>query len=91
RLVAEGRVDHIDMNFGCPVKKVTRKGGGAVLPYRHRLLRKIVQAAVRHAEHIPVTIKFRIGIDDDHTTHLTTGKIAEDEGCVAIALHARTA
>jgi len=91
RLVAEGRVDHIDMNFGCPVKKVTRKGGGAVLPYRHRLLRKIVRAAVRHAEHIPVTIKFRIGIDDEHTTHLTTGKIAEDEGCVAIALHARTA
>ena len=91
RLVGEGHVDHIDMNFGCPVAKVTRKGGGAALPYRHRLLRSIVRAAVRRAGSVPVTIKFRKGIDDAHLTYLTTGRIAEEEGCAAVALHARTA
>ena len=91
RLVAEGRVDHIDMNFGCPVKKVTRKGGGAAIPAKPRLLRAIVRAAVREAGGIPVTIKFRKGIDDNLLTHLEAGRIAEEEGCAAVALHARTA
>lgn len=91
RLVAEDGVDHIDMNFGCPVPKVTRHGGGAALPVRHRLLRRIVAAAVAAAEHVPVTIKFRIGVNDDVHTFRETGRIAEDEGCAAIALHARTA
>ncbi len=91
RLVAEDGVDHIDMNFGCPVPKVTRHGGGAALPVRHRLLRRIVAAAVGAAGDVPVTIKFRIGVDDDVITFIDTGKIAEDEGCAAIALHARTA
>ncbi|MEM6994928.1 MAG: tRNA dihydrouridine synthase DusB [Myxococcota bacterium] len=91
RLVDEGRVDHIDMNFGCPVKKVTRRGGGAVLPYKRALLRAIVRAAVSAAGDIPVTIKFRLGIDDARLTYLNAGKIAEDEGCAAVALHARTA
>jgi nifR3 family TIM-barrel protein len=90
-LVGEGRVDHIDMNFGCPVRKVTRRGGGAALPLRPRLLRNIVRAAVTHARGVPVTLKFRIGVDDEHTTHLDCGRIAEDEGCAAVALHARTA
>ncbi|MCS5635025.1 MAG: tRNA-dihydrouridine synthase family protein, partial [Myxococcota bacterium] len=58
-LVGEDRVDHIDMNFGCPVRKVTRKGGGAAIPVRPRLLANIVRAAVREAGKIPVTIKFR--------------------------------
>ena len=91
RLVAEGGVDHVDMNFGCPVPKVTKHGGGAALPVRHRLLRRIVAAAVDAAGDVPVTIKFRIGVDDDTLTFIETGKIAEDEGCAAIALHARTA
>lgn len=91
RLVADGGVDHIDMNFGCPVPKVTKHGGGAALPVRHRLLRRIVAAAVAGAGDVPVTIKFRIGVDDDTKTFIETGKIAEDEGCSAIALHARTA
>ncbi|MEB2345541.1 MAG: tRNA dihydrouridine synthase DusB [Deltaproteobacteria bacterium] len=90
-LAGEGRVDHIDMNFGCPVRKVTRRGGGAALPWKRELLRRIVRAAVRHAGPIPVTIKFRIGIDDRHETYLDAGRIAEDEGCAAVALHARTA
>ena len=90
-LVGEGRVDHIDMNFGCPVRKVTRRGGGAALPARPRLLRNIVRAAVQAAKDVPVTLKFRMGIDDDVLTFRDTGRIAEDEGCAAVCLHARTA
>jgi nifR3 family TIM-barrel protein len=89
----EGLADHIDMNFGCPVPKVTKRGGGAALPYKRRLFGQIVAAAVRATEGtgIPVTVKFRIGIDDDHHTHLDAGRIAESEGAAAVALHARTA
>ncbi len=90
-LVGEGKVDHIDMNFGCPMKKVTRHGGGAALPVRRRLLAEIVEHAVRAAGDVPVTIKFRMGVDDDHMTFLETGRIGADAGCAALALHARTA
>src|SRR5690606_22894724 len=81
----------IDMNFGCPMAKVTRHGGGAALPWKTGLLRAIVRAAVSNANGVPVTVKFRKGIDDDHLTYLETGLIAEEEGAAAIALHARTA
>ncbi len=90
-LVGEGRVDHIDMNFGCPVRKVTSKGGGAAVPVKPRLLRAIVRAAVAAAGAVPVTLKFRIGIDDGLITYLDTGRIAQEEGCAAVGLHARTA
>src|SRR4029434_4060760 len=91
RLVGDGKIDHLDMNFGCPVPKVTRKGGGAAIPLKPNLLRAIVRAAVSNAESIPVTIKFRIGVDDQYITFLTAGRVAEDEGCAAVGLHARTA
>ena len=89
----QGMADHIDMNFGCPVPKVTRRGGGAALPFKRRLFGQIVAAAVRATEGtgIPVTVKFRIGIDDAHHTHLDAGRIAAEEGAAAVALHARTA
>nr|WP_268810435.1 tRNA dihydrouridine synthase DusB [Williamsia sp. Leaf354] len=92
-IVDEDLADHIDMNFGCPVPKVTRKGGGAAIPFKRRLFAQIVAAAVRATEgtDIPVTVKFRIGIDDDHHTHLDAGRIAAAEGAKAVALHARTA
>jgi nifR3 family TIM-barrel protein len=90
-LVSEHGVDHVDMNFGCPVTKVTRKGGGSALPVRRALLRDIVRAAVRAAGEVPVTLKFRIGVDDRLTTFIDTGRIAEAEGAAAVALHARTA
>ncbi|GGC73375.1 tRNA dihydrouridine synthase DusB [Hoyosella rhizosphaerae] len=92
-IVEENRADHIDMNFGCPVPKVTRKGGGAALPYKRNLFGQIVAAAVRATEgtSVPVTVKFRIGINDEHHTHLDAGRIAEGEGAAAVALHARTA
>ena len=91
RLVGEGRVDHIDMNFGCPVRKVTSKGGGAAIPAKPRLLANIVRAAVKNAGRVPITIKFRIGIDDRVTTFLDAGRVGQEEGVVAVALHARTA
>lgn len=90
-LVGEEHVDHIDMNFGCPVPKVTRKGGGSAIPAKPRLLANIVRAAVRSSGEIPITIKFRMGIDDSLLTYTDAGRIAEDEGCAAVALHARTA
>jgi nifR3 family TIM-barrel protein len=90
-LADEDRADHIDLNFGCPVPKVTRKGGGAALPWKSGLLGDIVRAAVRGAGDIPVTVKMRKGIDDDHLTYLDAARIAEDAGVAAIALHARTA
>ena len=90
-LVGEGHVDHIDMNFGCPVPKVTRKGGGSAIPAKPRLLANIVRAAVQNAGAIPVTIKFRMGIDETLLTYEDAGRVAEDEGCAAVALHARTA
>jgi nifR3 family TIM-barrel protein len=91
RLVDGEGVDHIDMNFGCPMKKVTRHGGGAALPWKRSLYRSIVRAAVEAAGPVPVTVKFRTGIDDSSTTFLDAGRIAADEGCRAVALHARTA
>ncbi|MCR2765185.1 tRNA dihydrouridine synthase DusB [Microbacterium sp. zg.B48] len=90
-LVSEDRADHIDLNFGCPVPKVTRKGGGAALPWKLELFTEIVSRAARAAGEIPLTIKMRKGIDSDHLTFLDAGRIAEDAGVAAIALHARTA
>ena len=92
-IVDENLADHIDMNFGCPVPKVTRRGGGSALPYKRRLFGNIVAAAVEATEgtDIPVTVKMRVGIDDEHHTHLDAGRIAVEEGAAAVALHGRTA
>lgn len=90
-LVDEDRADHIDLNFGCPVPKVTRKGGGAALPWKSELFSSIVSAAVEAAGDLPVSVKMRKGIDDQHLTYLDAGRAARDAGVVAVALHARTA
>ncbi len=99
-LIDEDRADHIDMNFGCPVPKVTRKGGGSALPWKRDLFRDIVGAAVaasesaakrRGIEAPPVTVKMRMGIDDDHLTYLDAGRIAAQQGVAWVALHGRTA
>ncbi len=88
----EGLVDHIDLNFGCPAAKVTRRGGGAAVPAKPRLLRAVVRAAVRAAEPygVPITAKFRMGLWDELRTDVETGQICADEGVHWIALHART-
>ncbi|MGO3085058.1 tRNA dihydrouridine synthase DusB [Ancrocorticia populi] len=97
-LVAENRADHIDLNFGCPAPKVTRKGGGSALPWKTDLFEDLTQAAVRASEEasrdrdfvVPVTAKVRIGVDDGHTTFLDAARIAEDSGIVGLTLHSRT-
>jgi nifR3 family TIM-barrel protein len=91
RLVGDLGAEHVDLNFGCPVRKVTRHGGGSALPWRRRLFADVVRAAVQGAGDVPVTVKLRLGIDDDHLTYLDAGPIAEAEGAAAVALHARTA
>ncbi|QUW19087.1 tRNA dihydrouridine synthase DusB [Agrococcus sp. Marseille-Q4369] len=90
-LVDEDRADHIDLNFGCPVPKVTRRGGGSALPWKRDLFGAIVRRAARRGGDIPVTVKMRIGIDESHVTYLDAGRIAEDAGVAAVALHGRTA
>jgi nifR3 family TIM-barrel protein len=90
RLVDGDRVDHIDLNFGCPVRKVTRHGGGGALPYKRNLFKAVVEAAVAASGPVPITVKMRVGIDDDHVTYLDAGRIAEDAGVAAVALHGRT-
>lgn len=90
-LVHEWGVEHIDMNFGCPVRKVTAAGGGSAIPLRPKLMARIVRAVVKGAAHVPVTIKFRKGIDDSLLTFLDAGRIGEQEGAKSLALHARTA
>ena len=90
-LTQEWGVDHIDMNFGCPVRKITSNGGGSAIPARPRLMASLVRAVVRQAGKVPVTIKFRTGIDDETLTYLDAGRVGQEEGCAAVALHARTA
>ncbi|MEZ5989561.1 MAG: tRNA dihydrouridine synthase DusB [Planctomycetota bacterium] len=91
-LVGEGLVDHLDLNLGCPVRKVTAAGGGAAIPYRPRLLARLCGALRRGTDGaIPWTVKMRLGIDDEHLTYLTAGRVAEQEGAAAVGLHARTA
>ncbi|MEU1590092.1 tRNA dihydrouridine synthase DusB [Micromonospora sp. NPDC005710] len=94
RIVVERNLaDHIDLNFGCPVPKVTRRGGGAALPWRRRLFGRLVRAAVAAAapSGVPVTVKMRKGIDDDHLTYVEAGLAAQEAGVAAVALHGRTA
>ena len=91
RLVDRQGADHIDLNFGCPAAKVTRKGGGSALPLHGTLFARIVAAAVQAAAAVPVTVKLRIGLDEAHRTSLRAGLQAEAEGAAAVALHARTA
>jgi nifR3 family TIM-barrel protein len=91
-LCSDYGVDHVDLNFGCPVPKVTRKGGGGALPWKRGLLGEILRAAVGAAEPygVPVTMKTRKGLDEDHLTYLDAGRIAEESGIAAVALHGRT-
>jgi len=91
-LCGEYGVAHVDLNFGCPVPKVTRKGGGGALPWKRGLLAEILESAVRATTpyDVPVTMKTRKGLDDEHLTYLDAGRIAQESGCAAIALHGRT-
>lgn len=91
-VIDENMADHVDLNFGCPVPKVTRRGGGSALPWKTDLLQEILHRVVSVCEPagIPVTAKFRVGIDENHETFIQAGHIAQEEGCAAVTLHART-
>ncbi len=90
-VVDEDLADHVDLNFGCPVPKVTRKGGGSALPWKRDLFADIVTSAVTAADgRVPVTVKMRKGIDDDHLTYREAGRVARDAGVAWVALHGRT-
>ncbi|MDK8337568.1 tRNA dihydrouridine synthase DusB [Gardnerella vaginalis] len=91
-VVDENMADHVDLNFGCPVPKVTRRGGGSALPWKTDLLQEILHRVVSVCDPagIPVTAKFRVGIDENHETFMQAGHIAQEEGCAAVTLHART-
>eukprot|EP00189_Rhodosorus_marinus_P004723 CAMPEP_0113961274 /NCGR_PEP_ID=MMETSP0011_2-20120614/5214_1 /TAXON_ID=101924 /ORGANISM="Rhodosorus marinus" /LENGTH=358 /DNA_ID=CAMNT_0000972889 /DNA_START=174 /DNA_END=1250 /DNA_ORIENTATION=+ /assembly_acc=CAM_ASM_000156 len=91
RLVDDGNVDHIDLNFGCPMKKVTSKGGGAAICVKPKLLARLVRSVASSSQGVPVTAKFREGIDASLSTFLDAGRACEAEGCAAVGLHARTA
>ncbi len=91
RVRGEVGVDHIDLNFGCPARKITRHGGGSALPLRPRLFHAVVAAAVDAAGDVPVTVKMRLGLDDERRTWLVAGRLAEEAGAAAVAVHARTA
>ena len=99
-LIREDRADHIDLNMGCPVPKVTKKGGGAALPWKQDLFKDILESAVNTSnkvtsglgvKKVPVTVKMRMGIDDEHLTYIEAGRIAAKAGVTWVALHARTA
>ncbi len=91
RTLVDQGVDHIDLNLGCPVPKVTRTGGGSAIPVKPRLVARLVRAMTSVAGEIPVTIKMRKGISADLITFEDAARAAEDEGVAAIALHGRTA
>lgn len=91
RALVDDGVDHVDMNFGCPVRKVTRAGGGSAIPVKPRLLARLVRAAVKNAGEVPVTIKVRKGIEPNLLTFLDAGRVAQEEGVTSIGLHGRTA
>ena len=99
-LIEENRADHIDINMGCPVPKVTRKGGGAALPWKKDLFSEIISSAVKTSnettkalgqKRVPVSVKMRIGIDESHKTFLEASTSAAKVGVAWVALHGRTA
>jgi nifR3 family TIM-barrel protein len=91
-IVRDDLADHVDLNFGCPVPKVTRRGGGAALPWHGELFADIVTAAVQAAAGVlPVSVKMRIGLDREHLTYRDAALRAQDAGVAYVALHGRTA
>jgi nifR3 family TIM-barrel protein len=99
RRLAEEGVEHIDLNLGCPVPKITRQGGGSAICVRPRLVARLVGAMVRGAraaagngaEPVPITVKMRKGLDETCLTYLDAARAAEGEGAAAVGLHGRTA
>ena len=89
-IVEELAPDVCDINMGCPANKVLKGCAGAALMGDLPLARRIVRA-VRARLTIPLTVKFRLGLDERRVNFLDLGRMCEDEGVAAVAMHARTA
>ena len=89
RLAEMRGADFIDINMGCPAKKVTNRLSGSALMQDEKAVQEIVSAVVA-AVTVPVTLKMRLGWDDDHKNAPTIAKIAEGEGIQLLAVHGRT-
>lgn len=89
RIVEQARPDFIDINFGCPVKKVAGKGAGAGLLQDVPKLLAITRAVV-NAVHTPVTVKTRLGWDDEHRIIVDLAEALQDCGIAELAIHGRT-
>ena len=88
-ILSEHSPTFIDINMGCPVRKVTKKGAGSALMKDIALAEKIVQAVINNSK-VPVTLKTRAGIDREHITALDFAKMSEGSGIAAITIHGRT-
>jgi tRNA-dihydrouridine synthase B len=89
-VVSQYTPDLIDLNFGCPVRKVVNKNGGAAVLKDMGLTSEIVCATVEADGDTPVTIKIRSGWDDAHPVFVEAGQVAESAGAAAVTLHARS-
>ena len=89
KIVEDAGFDMVDLNLGCPAKRVVKCNGGSGLLKDLPVIRKIFEA-VRSAVKIPFTVKFRLGWDDDNIVCVELARMAEDCGLNAVALHART-
>ncbi len=81
--------DLIDINMGCPVKKVTKRGAGAALMQNPKLATEIIRSVIKNST-VPVTVKTRIGVDSQHISAVSFATMAEDAGAAAITVHGRT-
>jgi len=88
-IVEKSRPDIIDINFGCPVKKVVSKGAGAGILKDIDLMVSLTEAMVKHT-HLPVTVKTRLGWDHNTIKIVEAAERLQDVGCKAIAIHGRT-
>lgn len=89
RLNAENGAQIIDINMGCPAKKVLKKAAGSALLQDEQLVAEILQAVVQAVE-VPVTLKIRTGWSSENRNALRIARIAEDSGIAALAIHGRT-
>ena len=88
-IVEQTKPDIIDINFGCPVKKVVCKGAGAGILKDIDKMVSLTEAMVKHT-HLPVTVKTRLGWDHDSISIVEVAERLQDVGCQAIAIHGRT-
>ena len=88
-IVEKTKPDIIDINFGCPVKKVVSKGAGAGILKDVDLMVKLTEAMVKHTN-LPITVKTRLGWDHDSIKIIEVAERLQDVGCQAISIHGRT-